>query len=205
MSGVQKEFFNTELGKDRVVLLHNGIRQGKIEIPELHDIIPGTFRKHEGIRIKLKGIGYGISAISQELREREELTGSPAPGYREQYRDEPRLRAQAAAQGKPALTCVGGVFAGADFPIQTGEKILIGSDPASCRRELSGHPGWLYRLHRRRKKRPEVSSGIGKWKLDLPLTPRFDCATLHLAYESILRGRAKFPTGGIVRDPPMGG
>ena len=44
--------------KNRVTLLHNGIRQGKIQIPELHDIIPGTFRKHEGIRIKLKKIGY---------------------------------------------------------------------------------------------------------------------------------------------------
>ena len=44
--------------KNRVTLLHNGIRQGKIQIPELHDIIPGTFRKHERIRIKLKKIGY---------------------------------------------------------------------------------------------------------------------------------------------------
>lgn len=86
----------------------------------------------------IPGIGYGISAISQELREREEPTGSSASGYREQYRDEPRLRAQAAAQGKPALTCVGGVFAGAEFPIQTGEKILIGSDPASCQIVLPG-------------------------------------------------------------------
>ena len=32
--------------------------QGKIKIPELHDIIPGAFRKHEGIRIKLKETGY---------------------------------------------------------------------------------------------------------------------------------------------------
>ena len=44
--------------KNRVTLLHNGICQGKIQIPELHDIIPGTFRKHERIRIKLKKIGY---------------------------------------------------------------------------------------------------------------------------------------------------
>ena len=44
--------------KNRVTLLHNGIRQGKIQIPELHDIIPGTFRKGEGIRIKLKESGY---------------------------------------------------------------------------------------------------------------------------------------------------
>ena len=44
--------------KNRVTLLHNGISQGEIQIPELHDIIPGTFRKHEGIRIKLKEIGY---------------------------------------------------------------------------------------------------------------------------------------------------
>ena len=44
--------------KNGVTLLHNGISLGKVQIPELHDIIPGTFRKHEGIRIKLKKIGY---------------------------------------------------------------------------------------------------------------------------------------------------
>ena len=44
--------------KNRVAILHNGIRPGKIEIPELHDIIPDTFRKNKGIGIKLKEIGY---------------------------------------------------------------------------------------------------------------------------------------------------
>ena len=44
--------------KNRVALLHNGISLEKIQIPELHDIIPGAFRKHEGIRIKLNEIGY---------------------------------------------------------------------------------------------------------------------------------------------------
>ncbi|WP_455056003.1 hypothetical protein [Merdimonas faecis] len=44
--------------ENRITLLHNGICLGKIQIPELHDIIPGTFRKYEGIRIKLKKIGY---------------------------------------------------------------------------------------------------------------------------------------------------
>ena len=44
--------------KNRVALPHNGISQGEIQIPELHDIIPGTFRKHEGIGIKRKEIGY---------------------------------------------------------------------------------------------------------------------------------------------------
>lgn len=44
--------------QNRVALLHNGICQGKIEIPELHDIVPGAFGKHKGIRIKLKKIGY---------------------------------------------------------------------------------------------------------------------------------------------------
>ena len=44
--------------KNRVTFLHNGIRLGKVQIPELHDIIPGTFRKGEGIRIKLKESGY---------------------------------------------------------------------------------------------------------------------------------------------------
>ena len=44
--------------KKRVTFLHNGIRLGKVQIPELHDIIPGTFRKGEGIRIKLEESGY---------------------------------------------------------------------------------------------------------------------------------------------------
>ena len=44
--------------KDRIAILHKGIRQGKIEIPELHDIVPGAFGKHKGIRIKFQEIGY---------------------------------------------------------------------------------------------------------------------------------------------------
>ena len=44
--------------KNRVTFLHNGISQGEIQIPELHDIIPGAFWKYKGIRIKLKKIGY---------------------------------------------------------------------------------------------------------------------------------------------------
>ena len=44
--------------QSRVTLLHNGIRQGKIQIPELHDIISGAFGKYKGIRIKFQKIGY---------------------------------------------------------------------------------------------------------------------------------------------------
>ena len=44
--------------KDRITILHKGISQGKIEIPKLHDIVPGAFGKHKGIRIKFKEIGY---------------------------------------------------------------------------------------------------------------------------------------------------
>ena len=44
--------------QNRVALLHNGIRKGKIKKPELHDIVPGTFGKNKGIRIELKEIGY---------------------------------------------------------------------------------------------------------------------------------------------------
>ena len=44
--------------KNRVTLLHNGIRQGEIQIPELHDKIPGAFGKYKGIRIKFQKIGY---------------------------------------------------------------------------------------------------------------------------------------------------
>ncbi|WP_235251266.1 hypothetical protein [Faecalicatena contorta] len=40
------------------VAFYNGIRQGKIEAPKLHDIIPGTFREYEGIRIKFQEIRY---------------------------------------------------------------------------------------------------------------------------------------------------
>lgn len=42
--------------KNGVTILHNGISQGKI--PELHDIIPGAFRKRKRIRIKIKELGY---------------------------------------------------------------------------------------------------------------------------------------------------
>lgn len=44
--------------KDRIIFLHNEVGQGKIEMEELHDIVPGAFRKHKGIRVKLKEIGY---------------------------------------------------------------------------------------------------------------------------------------------------
>ncbi|GML10107.1 hypothetical protein JSCD15_01080 [Clostridioides difficile] len=44
--------------ENRVALLHQRIRLGKIKIPELHDIIPGAFGKHKGVRIELKEIGY---------------------------------------------------------------------------------------------------------------------------------------------------
>ena len=38
--------------KGRIAFQHNRIRLGKIKIPELHDIIPGAFGKHKGVRIK---------------------------------------------------------------------------------------------------------------------------------------------------------
>ena len=44
--------------KNRVTFLHNGISQGEIQIPELHDKIPGAFGKYKGIRIKFQKIGY---------------------------------------------------------------------------------------------------------------------------------------------------
>jgi len=44
--------------KDRVTVPHNGIRLGKVKIPELYDIFPGAFRKHKGIRVKFKELGY---------------------------------------------------------------------------------------------------------------------------------------------------
>ena len=44
--------------ENRVAFLHQRIRLGKIQIPELHDIIPGAFWKHKGVRIKFKEIGY---------------------------------------------------------------------------------------------------------------------------------------------------
>ena len=51
----RKPWFGT---KDRITILHKGISQGKIEIPKLHDIVPGAFGKHKGIRIKFQEIGY---------------------------------------------------------------------------------------------------------------------------------------------------
>jgi hypothetical protein len=35
-----------------------GKKLGKIEIPELHDIIPSAFGNHKGIRVKFKELGY---------------------------------------------------------------------------------------------------------------------------------------------------
>ena len=44
--------------KDGAAILHDGIGPGKIEIPELHDIIPGAFGERKGIRVKFEEIGY---------------------------------------------------------------------------------------------------------------------------------------------------
>ncbi len=44
--------------KDRVAVPHDGIRLGKVEVPELHDIVPGAFGKHKGIGVGLKEVGY---------------------------------------------------------------------------------------------------------------------------------------------------
>ena len=44
--------------QNRVAILHNGIGQGQVEIPELHNIIPDAFGKYKGIGIKLKGFTY---------------------------------------------------------------------------------------------------------------------------------------------------
>lgn len=44
--------------KDRIAIPHNGIGKGKIQIPELHDIILGAIWKHERIGIKLNEIRY---------------------------------------------------------------------------------------------------------------------------------------------------
>ena len=44
--------------KNRVTILHDRISLGKIEIPELHDIIPSAFGKRKGIRVKFKELGY---------------------------------------------------------------------------------------------------------------------------------------------------
>ena len=45
----RKTWFRTKNG---VAVLHDGIGRGKIEIPELYDIIPGAFGKYKGIWIK---------------------------------------------------------------------------------------------------------------------------------------------------------
>ena len=44
--------------KDRVAVPHDGIRLGKVEVPELHDIVPGVPGKDKGIGIGVKEIGY---------------------------------------------------------------------------------------------------------------------------------------------------
>lgn len=42
--------------ENRVAVLHKRISLGKSQISELHDIIPGAFRKHKGVGIKFQDI-----------------------------------------------------------------------------------------------------------------------------------------------------
>ncbi|MBE5866798.1 MAG: hypothetical protein E7292_11425 [Lachnospiraceae bacterium] len=51
----RKPWFRT---KEGITFLHNGIGKGKIKIPELDNVIPGTLRKRERVRIKFQEIRY---------------------------------------------------------------------------------------------------------------------------------------------------
>ena len=44
--------------KDGVTLLHDGVSEGEVKIPELDDIIPSVFGKDKGIGIKFEELGY---------------------------------------------------------------------------------------------------------------------------------------------------
>ena len=44
--------------EDRVALLHDGISEGEVKIPELDDIIPSVFWKDKGIGIEFEEFGY---------------------------------------------------------------------------------------------------------------------------------------------------
>ena len=44
--------------KDRIALLHDGISEREVKIPELDDIIPGVLGKGKGIGVKFEEFGY---------------------------------------------------------------------------------------------------------------------------------------------------
>lgn len=80
----------------------------------------------------IPGIWYGIKAIHQELSE----ASVPAPEQPVLTNSKKSPAAQTSCS--PVLNCLSGTFAGAEFPLTSGEVITIGSDPAHCQIVLEG-------------------------------------------------------------------
>lgn len=86
----------------------------------------------------IPGIWYGIKAIYQELKE------NSASAEKNDFA--PQTEANVADTAKPTepvkhlpvLTCLSGTFAGAEFPLNGGEVITVGSDPSRCQIVLFG-------------------------------------------------------------------
>lgn len=104
----------------------------------------------------IPGVWYGIQAIRAEARRqaaprpRSEPAGrvrvSPQAAQEQQALNRQRietLKSAMAAQpaqpaARPHLACVAGAFSGASFPVQPGETLCLGSDPACCQIVLPG-------------------------------------------------------------------
>lgn len=84
----------------------------------------------------IPGIWYGIRAIRAELKE--EYTSAPAKSAPKRPAPAASRPAAAPAAADPVLYCLSGAFAGAEFPLKSGEVITLGSDPARCQVILTG-------------------------------------------------------------------
>ena len=100
----------------------------------------------------IPGVWYGIQAIRAEARQqaaprppsgpagRGGGSTQAAPGQQalNRQRIETLKSAMAAQPAQPNLACVAGAFSGASFPVQPGETLCLGSDPARCQIVLPG-------------------------------------------------------------------
>lgn len=89
----------------------------------------------------IPGIWRGIQAIRAELKEAP--ASVPAKNVSKSPAAAPvvpaaTLSQQSAAAPNPVLYCLSGVFAGAELPLNSGEVITLGSDPALCQLVLTG-------------------------------------------------------------------
>ncbi|MBD5525389.1 MAG: hypothetical protein HDR04_13420 [Lachnospiraceae bacterium] len=66
------------MSKDRIAVLHDGIGQGQVKVPELDDKILGDFGQGKGIRIKFKETGYESILERRHVRQGYKVTSKIA-------------------------------------------------------------------------------------------------------------------------------